>query len=235
MTSLAHVKFYITQDHACSYLPEQRAKTLFADPYIAFDGKMYTELSQIGFRRSGNYLYKPYCDHCKACIPIRIPVKQFKMNRRQKHVWFKNQDLMVIEEKPHFNSEFYTLYKNYIAARHSEGDMYPATEAQYQSFLLNDWSNSIFFSLYKGNSVIAVTVVDKLINALSAVYTFFDPEQAKRSLGSFAILYQIEKAKALNLPFVYLGYWIKNCHKMNYKSEYRPLEMLINQQWVLLK
>lgn len=226
------VKFFSTTAHACSYLPGEQAVTLFADPKSRMDQRLYSELSDLGFRRSGNYVYRPHCSHCNACVAVRIPVEYFKPNRQQQRVWKRNQDLAVRSLLPEFSQEHYELYERYINERHSDGDMYPASIEQYSSFLTSDWSDTLFYEFRAGDRLVAIAVCDQLENGLSAVYTFFDPDEAKRSLGAYAILWQIEETRRLGLPSLYLGYWIKNCQKMNYKIAYRPIELLINNEWL---
>ncbi len=233
MTDLAAVKFFITPLHKCSYLPRQDAITLFADPKAEVNQNLYSDLSEMGFRRSGNYLYRPHCRQCAACIPVRIPCNAFSPSRKQKRVIKKNADLNITAVDPVYSDEHYQLYQNYIEQKHRDGDMYPPSPEQYASFLLSDWGNTVFFEFRDGNNqLLAVSVCDILENGISAVYTFYDISQPKRSLGVMAVLWQIEEAKNRDLPSVYLGYWIKECQKMSYKTDYRPLEMLIDDHWV---
>lgn len=234
MTELARLKFYATQPHPCSYLPGEQATTLFLDPSQPMDAHMYAELSEMGFRRSGDHLYRPHCQHCNACIPARIPVTRFHPNRQQRRILKRNADLQVTSRPPHFSEELYALYARYIEQRHADGDMYPPSREQFQTFLVRNLAFARFFELRKDGYLMAVAVTDVLPNGLSAVYTFYAPEEEHRSLGRYAILWQINEAARLELSDVYLGYWIKNCRKMNYKTEYRPIELLVNQRWVSL-
>ena len=232
MTDLAHLKFYATQPHDCSYLEQQQAVTLFLDPAEPIDEEVYGRLSELGFRRSGDHLYRPHCPRCKACVPARIPVELFTPNKQQKRIYKRNQDLQVERRPPRLTDEIYQLYSRYINTRHADGDMYPPSEQQFSSFLVSDSSFCEFNEFRLDGRLLAVAVTDRLANGLSAVYTFFDPDEPRRSLGRYAILWQIEEARRSELPALYLGYWIRNCRKMNYKTEYRPLEMLISQRWV---
>ncbi|MFN3587131.1 MAG: arginyltransferase [Moraxellaceae bacterium] len=226
------VKFFSTTAHACSYLPGEQAITLFADPKSRMDRRVYTELSDLGFRRSGNYVYRPHCATCQACVPVRIPVATFRPNRQQSRVWKRNHDLRVVARDGSFREAHYALYERYIAARHHDGDMYPPSAEQYASFLTSDWSDTCFYEFHAGEKLVAVAVCDVMENGLSAVYTFYDPEEERRSLGTYAILWQIEEARRIGLPSLYLGYWIKNSRKMNYKIGFRPIELLINNEWL---
>lgn len=232
MTDLAHLKFYATQPHDCSYLEQEQAVTLFLDPHQKVDEEVYARLSELGFRRSGNHLYRPHCPQCKACVPARIPVKLFTPSRQQARIFKRNQDLQVEKRPPRLNAEIYQLYSRYINARHADGDMFPPSEQQFESFLVNKSAFCEFNEFRLGDRLVAVAVTDRLPNGLSAVYTFFDPDESRRSLGRYAILWQIEEARRTELPALYLGYWIRNCRKMNYKTEYRPLEMLVSQRWI---
>jgi leucyl-tRNA---protein transferase len=234
MTDLAHLKFYATQPHACSYLPEEQATTLFLDPQKLIDVTTYSTLSEMGFRRSGDHLYRPHCSNCSACIPARIPVAGFKPNSQQRRIIKRNTDLQVTASLPALTDEIYALYSRYIEARHADGDMYPPSSEQFSSFLVRKWPFCLFYEFRSEGRLLAVAVTDQMINGLSAVYTFYDPEEHRRSLGRYAILWQIEEARRSRLDSLYLGYWIKNCRKMNYKTEYRPIEMLVNQRWVAI-
>lgn len=234
MTSLARLKFYATQPHACSYLPDEQATTLFLDPSQPMDVQVYAELSDMGFRRSGDHLYRPHCQRCTACIPARIPADGFQLNRQQKRILKRNVDLKVSNVRPSFTEEYYALYASYIEQRHADGDMYPPSRDQFHTFLVRDLPFSRFYEFRLEGRLLAVAVTDLLPNGLSAVYTFYDPSEERRSLGRFAILWQVSEAARLGLKAIYLGYWIKNCRKMNYKTEYRPIELLVNQRWITL-
>lgn len=232
MTNLAHLKFYATHPHACSYLEDQRATTLFLDPQQPIDVETYSHLSELGFRRSGDHLYRPHCQSCSACIASRIPAADFTPSRQQKRIIKRNADVHVSAQPPRVIDEIYQLYASYIESRHADGDMYPPSREQFSSFLVRDWPFSLFYEFRLEGQLIAVAVTDHMCNGLSAVYTFYHPDYPRRSLGRFAILWQIEHARNTGLEAVYLGYWIKGCRKMSYKTEYRPLEMLVNQRWI---
>lgn len=234
MTELARLKFYATQPHACSYLPDEQATTLFLDPSQPMDMHVYAELSELGFRRSGDHLYRPHCQGCNACIPARIPATSFLPNRQQKRILKRNTDLSVQAVRPSFSEEYYKLYARYIEQRHADGDMYPPSRDQFCTFLVRDLPFSRFYEFRLAGRLLAVAVTDVLPNGLSAVYTFYDPNEERRSLGRYAILWQIGEAARLGLQAVYLGYWIKNCRKMSYKTQYRPIELLVNHRWVTL-
>lgn len=234
MTSLSNLKVFATHPHQCSYLDEEQATTLFIDPEAEMTDELYNALAEAGFRRSGPHIYRPHCERCSACIPARIPVQQFTMKRKQRKIWNRNTDL-VVEEIPDIRDrEFFDLYCRYINERHYDGDMFPPSREQYEGFLSNDFGMTKFVSFRDRNQLLAVAVIDIMDTGLSAIYTFYEPNESRRSLGCYAILWQIEYAKAMNLPYVYLGYWIKECRKMQYKIEYRPLQLLINRKWLTL-
>lgn len=228
------IQLYRTSPHPCSYFQDRQATTVFVDPALKINQALNSELSDKGFRRSGAHIYRPDCQECKACISCRVPVKCFKPGRQFRKIYNRNQDLLVVEVDDLYCDEAYQLYSQYINTRHADGDMFPATEEQYQAFITTKTESTRFFKFYLRQSLVGVSIVDFLKLGLSAVYTFFDPVLEKRSLGKFMILWQITKTQDLNLPYVYLGYWIKDCQKMRYKSLFRPLEMLVNGKWVLL-
>lgn len=234
MSALSKLKVYATHPHPCSYIAGQQATTLFIDPDTSVDQALYSDLADIGFRRSGPHIYRPHCESCSACIAARIPVTSFKPKRRQRKLWNRNSDIEVSEVEDISPAQYYHLYERYISLRHADGDMYPPSTEQYLSFLSDNISTTINYAFYLKQQLIGVAVTDILTNGLSAMYTFFDPEMERRSLGSYAILWQIEQAKKMELPYVYLGYWVKECEKMNYKIDYRPLQLLINNRWSTL-
>lgn len=233
-SSLRDLKVYTTYPHACSYLEDQEATTLFVDPRQPVDQKLYSKLSVLGFRRSGNHIYRPHCAQCNACIPARIPVAEFEKSRGQKRTWDRNQDLRVICTDEINDDDAFDLYHRYISIRHSDGDMYPPDREQYQAFLNSVWDCTRYFRFYDRARLVAVAVVDRLEDGLSAIYTFFDPSATRRSLGAYAILWQVEQARAAGLDYLYLGYWIRDCQKMSYKSDYRPLQIYTNSRWSTL-
>lgn len=228
------IKLYSTDEHPCSYLEDKAATTVFVDPAIEMNTQLYSRLSDAGFRRSGRHIYRPHCQQCRACIPVRIPVDQFKPSRSQKRCLKRNADLRVGIIGSINTDEHYRLYKRYIEQRHADGDMYPPSREQYQEFLSAQWGATSYIELRHDATrrLIAVAVCDRLDRGLSAIYTFFEPDEAHRSLGVMAVLVQIQEADARGLPYVYLGYWIRQCQKMSYKSQYRPLEMYVDNRWV---
>ncbi len=231
---LLNLTFYATPGHRCSYLPNQTATTAFLDPDKKITQKLYSRLSENGFRRSGDHIYRPHCQNCNACVPVRIPVSTFVPTKNQMRCSKKAQHLTFLFEPAEFSDNHYQLYENYINTRHHDGDMYPTSQKQFKEFLICSWANTQFLSFYDNKKLIACSVVDLLDNGYSAVYNYFDPAYSHLGLGKLAILTLIEQSKLRDLPYVYLGYLIKDCRKMKYKSEYRPLDCLIGNRWVTL-
>ena len=233
MTNLKTLHFYATPEHDCSYLKDRQAKTLFVDPHAVITKDTYSQLSDLGFRRSGGHIYRPHCKECQACISVRIPTDMFAASKSQKRVLAKNKDLTFRALDPQFTQEYYDLYARYINLRHKDGDMYPPSIDQFTSFLVDGAQETIFFE-FRGsdNKLLAIAVCDELEQGLSPIYTFYDPDEEKRSLGTFCILWQIAEAKRCRLQYVYLGYWVRECRKMNYKIMFRPIELLLDGHWV---
>lgn len=227
------LRLFRTAPHPCSYLADEEASTVFVDPEIIPSTALLSELSDLGFRRSGPHVYRPDCGSCTACVSVRVPVEDFTLGRRFRRVAARNIDL---QSRPIAsvgdNPEVLRLYENYINTRHSDGDMYPASKEQFESFILSPSTSTQIIGFYRGEKLLAVTVCDILLQGLSAVYTFFDPEEHRRSLGTYSILWLIERARKAQLPYVYLGYWVKDCRKMEYKLDFSPLELLQEKRWV---
>ena len=234
ISELEELQFFQTQPHNCSYLDKQTASTVFLNPKQTIDQALYAQLSEYGFRRSGKHIYKPLCADCNACVPMRIPVQLFSPSKSQKRVLNKNSNLKYTIVSSIDTDEHYQLYERYINERHHDGDMYPPSRDQFDNFLGNEWHSTCYYEFRDNGKLIATSVADVMDNGISAVYTYYDPSENKRSLGRFVILFLIQQTKKLDLASLYLGYWIKNSHKMNYKSAYRPLEIQSGNQWILL-
>jgi len=231
MNNRIQFNLYATPPHECSYLSDRQATTVFIDPRFPKDAVLYDVLSQHGFRRSGEHLYRPHCHHCEACIPVRIPVGTFTPRRSQRRIWKKNQELTVTAQPIAFKKEHFNLYCLYLAARHRGGGMDNPTPGGYMQFLSSDWSDTLLYEFRLNKQLLSIAVVDLLESGLSAMYTFFDPAYPERSLGVYAILWEIEEAKRLQLDWLYLGYWVKECRKMRYKTDYSPLEQYRHGVW----
>ncbi|MGQ9660216.1 MAG: arginyltransferase [Thermochromatium sp.] len=225
---------YLTGEHDCSYLTGVRARTLFVDPGARIDGATYQRFIDQGFRRSGTYIYRPACCGCLACVPVRLPVAEFAPNRSQRRNWRLNApDIRVGDVPAAFYPEHFDLYRRYLTARHADGTMAEdATEDSYRRFLVESWGGTTrFIELRLEGRLVGVAVTDVLEQGLSAVYTFFDPELGRRALGTFGVLTQIQTARRLGRPYLYLGYWIAESRKMVYKERFRPIEAWDGQTW----
>lgn len=208
---------------------------LFLDPQDPHTAYTYQHLVNLGFRRNGSHLYRPNCTGCNQCIPCRVPVDDFRVNRRFRRVLKSNQDIAIRLEEPRDDQEVYELYERYIATRHREGDVYPASIDQLRAFLFARWSRTFFLSSYVNKKLVAVAVTDVLHDVLSAIYTFFEPEFETRSLGVFSVLKQIDECRVRELTHLYLGYWIEDCPSMDYKARYRPIQTLVNGRCLTLE
>lgn len=232
MQNTARIVLFQSPPEACSYLQDHTARNVYADPFRMPSAQMYNLLIQKGFRRSGHHIYRPHCDNCEKCISIRIPVDEFKANRSQQRAINRNRDLTTHAVPGCYTDEYFNLYKRYLNSRHKDAGMDQPEKADFERFLICDWCETLFFELRLDDELIAVAVTDKLSSGLSAVYTYYHPEMLNRSLGTAAILFQIELARELNLPHLYLGYWIDESSKMNYKSNFRPQQRYIADNWI---
>lgn len=234
-TELANVlhdlRFFISPPHPCSYLDEQTAETLFVDPTATLSQEIYSHLANIGFRRSGEHIYRPHCGDCKACVPVRIPVANFQANRSQRRTWKRNQHLDVLKKPATYNEEHYQLYRQYMQHRHPGGGMDNDDPQHYTRVISSTWGATELYEFREDNLLQAVACVDLLANGLSAVYTFFDPELSTQGLGVYAILWEIEEVKRRGLKWLYLGYWNASTQKMAYKANYRPIETFDGTAW----
>lgn len=217
--------------HSCSYLSGRVARSAYVDTDLELDVPTYSRLAEQGFRRSGDLVYRPHCHACTACVPVRIPVARFSPDRSQLRNLRDNTGLTVIAKPAQFDEEHYRLFQHYLLSRHEDGGMADSSREDYIGFLGSNWADTRFVEFRSDKKLLAVAVVDRLDTGLSAVYTFFDPNQAARGLGTLAVLWQVGEARRLNLKWVYLGFWIDDCRKMNYKERFRPLQARIAGQW----
>ncbi len=226
------IPLFLSQQHSCSYLDGEQAQSVFVHPSYPLTPSIYAQLIAQGFRRSGDEVYAPHCPHCSACIPVRLPVKKFKPGRSQKRCLHKNINTQVTVKPAIFEQAHYDMYLRYQTARHNEGSMADASPDDYINFLGSSWCDTRFIEFSINNELAGIAVVDQFDQAWSAVYTFFEPKFSDHSLGVFAVLWQIEQVRLQQKEFLYLGFWIKACKKMAYKSDYQPMQLLIDNQWL---
>ncbi len=230
------LRLFHTADHACGYWPERQARDLVFDPGDPRLAQTYPMALTWGFRRSGNLIYRPHCRNCQACVAVRIPVAEFRPDRSQRRCLVRNADLEARVLPAERNEEHFALYQRYLGARHAGGGMDGHGPAEFDQFLVSAWGQGRFLELrarqaHGTGELLAVAVTDVVADAMSAVYTFYDPYAAERGLGTFAILQQIAWAQREGKRHLYLGYWIDGHRKMAYKRRYRPLESFDGHGW----
>jgi arginine-tRNA-protein transferase len=232
---LSALHFYLTAPYECSYLPELQARSQVATPSFLISSAVYSDLVHHGFRRSGSYTYRPHCDGCHACIPLRVVAGAFSARRSQRRAWKQHCTLETKLSPLQDNKEYYALYQRYQKARHRNGGMDNDDRDSYRNFLLQSHVDSLLVEFRENGLLRMVSVIDLLNDGLSSVYTFYEPDLPGTSLGVYNVLWQIELCRKLNLDFVYLGYWIEHSPKMAYKTQYQPAQGLIDGVWSNLK
>lgn len=224
-------QFGITQSFPCNYLPDEQERLLVAVDERLHNTAQYSWLMANGFRRSSDQIYRPNCENCNACKSVRVFCPQFTPSKSQKRLLKKNK-AYILKSSSTPKDIYYELYENYINTIHHDGSMFPANTQQYESFTKSTVTEQIFIETWDEDKLISVAVTDILIDALSAVYTFYHPDYRARGLGVFSILNQIKLCQNYNKRFLYLGYQIDSCKKMNYKNKYFPYQELINNKWI---
>lgn len=225
------LQFYATAPYGCAYLSGRVARSQVATPTHLIDTATYSELVDSGFRRSGVFTYRPWCDTCRECTPVRIPVASFKPNRSQRRAWQQHAGLSVRERPLAFREDHYQLYQRYQQTRHRGGGMDQDSREQFAHFLLQTHIDTRLIEFCEGTALRMVGIVDRLNQGLSSVYTFYDPDVPRASYGTFGVLWQIAQCQALGLDYLYLGYWIEHSRKMAYKAQFRPLQGWRQGEW----
>ncbi|GEM74912.1 arginyltransferase [Vibrio sagamiensis] len=229
-TDLQHIRIGLTTNHPCSYLPERQEKVA-----VALDEELHTEqnyqvLMANGFRRSGDTIYRPQCDHCTACQPIRVAIQDFIPSKSQKRLLNRARNLRW-EIKDHLDDNWFELYSRYICQRHKKGTMYPPRDDEFSRFAATSWLTTKFMHIYgDDDQLLAIAITDIMSHCASSFYTFFDPDDTL-SLGTLAVLYQIEYCQKSNKHWLYLGYQIDECPAMSYKTRFQRHQKLVNQRW----
>jgi len=237
---LQKLQFYVTTAYSCGYFPNKLAQSLIASPQHLIDAHIYSGLIQQGFRRSGKFAYKPHCETCQECVPVRVVLAEFTPSRSQKRAFKQHQNLTTTILPIDFHEDHYKLYAAYQTARHTNTEYVKEEKTeqdeaeQYKNFLCQTNVESVMVEFRENGQLKMVSVIDIVLDGLSAVYTFYETSDSSSSFGTYNILWQIELAKTLNFPYLYLGYWIRDSQKMAYKQNFKPLEMLIDSEWELI-
>jgi leucyl-tRNA---protein transferase len=230
MTTVVPLRLLLGTEQPCGYLPRRLSRSAFVAPHLQLDGNLYGALLEQGFRRSGDYAYRPACAGCAACVPVRLRVTDFAPTRSQRRCLHRNAGLAWQRETA-LDDEHFALYRRYLLARHPFGGMDADDTKAFREFLGSRWGITEFWAFREQGVLRIVAVVDVLPQGLSAVYTFFDPDLRQRSLGSFAILQQIQECRRLGHDHLYLGYWVDGSATMDYKRHFRPLEAFNGRHW----
>jgi arginyl-tRNA--protein-N-Asp/Glu arginylyltransferase len=226
----------LAEPYACSYLPDAKANSVFLGKGFEPSWLQYSELSRMGFRRSGDHYYRPNCPSCNACMSCRVLCNEINLSSKSfKRITNKAKGLTMTVEKPNFSTRHYDIYEKYINSRHTDGDMYPASIEQYKNFLLIQTEFSRLFTIKnEQGDIVSCTAIDILDDGVSAIYTYFDPDYSHLSPGTLAVIMLCKYALSKSLPYIYLGYWVKNSPKMSYKKRFQPLEAFDGESWASL-
>jgi arginine-tRNA-protein transferase len=232
---LSALHLYLTAPYPCSYLDGFEARSQVATPSFLISTPVYSELVRHGFRRSGSFTYRPRCDSCHQCVPVRVVVDDFQTTRSQRRSYKQHNNLDVTLHALNDKAEYFELYRRYQEARHPDGGMDDDSPEQYRNFLLQSHVDTLLVEFRENGVLRMVSVVDVLADGLSAVYTFYDPDIAHASFGTFNVFWQIDLCRKLELPYLYLGYWIADSRKMAYKANFQPLQGLQDGTWQALQ
>ena len=227
-------KLYISAPHTCPYIEPETATTVLLDPDYNVDNILFSVLLRSGFRRSGKTIYRPHCRNCNACVSVRIPAREYIPNRSQSRCYKNNQDVYTTMLPASFKQEHFELYCRYQSWRHTGDIMDHNDEERYREFMVDSSIETVFIESRLNGKLISLSVCDLPDDGMSAVYTFFDPDFPKRSLGTFAIMKQIDYIREMQLDWLYLGYWIDGCKKMTYKTNFKPMFGFVNKEWRLI-
>lgn len=233
-------EYYLTAPSPCPYLEGRVERKVFSYLGGPHAPTLNSMLSQRGFRRSQNIIYRPACDACQACTPVRIVVADFAVSRARRRILRKNADLVRVIRGPKATSDQFSVLRGYLDARHPEGGMAEMTVLDYASMVEETAVDTAVIEYHRVDdagrrSLVAAALSDRLADGLSMVYSFFEPDEDGRSLGAFMILDHIALARELGLSYIYLGYWVDGSPKMDYKRSYQPLERLTPNGWARLE
>lgn len=222
-------QLFLTAAMPCPYLPDRQERKLFTHLSGRRASALHHVLSDNGFRRSQNLIYRPACEGCNACQSVRIVADEFQPSGRFRRVMKANRDLAVSVRQPSATAEQYELFKAYLETRHAGGGMTQMSFQDYEYMVEDTPVQSVLVEYrlrdHPSEPLVAVALTDVMPDGLSMVYSFYDPQMAQRSLGTFLILDHIAQVRSARLDYVYLGYWVKDSPKMAYKALYRPLEV----------
>jgi arginine-tRNA-protein transferase len=233
-----HPQFYLTAPSPCPYLPDRFERKVFTHLVGERANTLNDLLTQGGFRRSQNIAYRPACEGCRACVSVRVVVDEFRWTRSLRRVWKQNAELERRERAALPSSEQYSVFRAYLDSRHAEGGMADMTVLDYAMMVEDTHVETRLFEYRRQGegrtrgSLVGCALTDVLSDGLSMVYSFFEPDHETRSIGTFMILEHIERARAMDLPYVYLGYWVEGSDKMSYKTRFKPQEHLGPKGWV---
>jgi arginyl-tRNA--protein-N-Asp/Glu arginylyltransferase len=223
------------ETHDCPYLDDRQALSQYVDPRLELNEFELSTLSRLGFRRSGKLLYRPACPGCMECLPVRLPVNEFVLSKNMKRLVKRSQSWTLQVVEPNDADRYYDLYERYITERHRDGDMFPPSRKTFSEFLAEDFGNTRFLTATEGDELVGVLVFDQFDDGLSSVYCFYAPEREKDSIGTTLIIRLSQLTKSLGLPYNYLGYYVNGCRKMDYKTRFKPIEVLQSGSWHPLK